>query len=55
MEYIYVEIELDGVITTKRMPVNEIVLDRYGLKSEEGVRKYFERYGYDVGLYVKFL
>ncbi|EMM7676189.1 hypothetical protein RIM32_004897 [Pseudomonas aeruginosa] len=43
---IYVEIELDGVLCSKRCPK---ALDERGLTDYQAVRAYFEDLGYAVG------
>lgn len=43
---IYVEIELDGVVTAKRCPK---VLDINGLIDYQSIRNYFQEMGYKTG------
>ncbi len=43
---IYVEIELDGVVTAKRCPRQT---DEHGLISFQAIRDYFSNLGYRVG------
>lgn len=48
--YVYVEIELDGLITTKRCPDFRTP---EGLVDESHIRRYFEELGYRVGQHVQ--
>lgn len=49
MKYKYVEIELNGTITAKRIPENEIKHDKDGFVNYESIREYFRQLGYKVG------
>ena len=53
--FIYVEIELDGYICTRRIPTDFVETTPEGFKVAESVRKYFEKLGYKTGQHVKFL
>ena len=52
--YQYVEVQLDNIITPKRLPL-ESIKTKEGIKDPESVRVYFRELGYNVGQYVKFL
>ena len=49
MKYKYVEIELDGTITAKRIPEDQIKYDKDGSIIRESIREYFRQFGYKVG------
>ena len=49
MKYKHVEIELDGVLTVKRIPTDEIKYAEEGYPILESVREYFRQFGYTVG------
>ena len=48
---IYVEIELDGVITAKNLRIPAEI--RYTANVNQFIRDYFSNMGYDVGIYLR--
>lgn len=54
-QYQYVEIELDGIITVKRIPCHNIDHYNNGSIVRKSIADYFRTLGYDVGIGIKIL